>query len=66
LYAADKRGRVSRGDILHEHWPLQPAEAEFEQNEMTFQIGLRCPTTPPVLHFARSLDVVAWLPERVT
>jgi uncharacterized protein YqjF (DUF2071 family) len=66
LYAADKRGRVSRGDILHAPWPLQPAEAEFEQNEMTFQIGLRCPTTQPLLHFARYLDVVAWLPQGVS
>ncbi|MDZ4718171.1 MAG: DUF2071 domain-containing protein [Roseiflexaceae bacterium] len=65
LYAADKHGHVSRGDILHTPWPLQPAEAEFEQNEMMFQIGLRCPNTQPLLHFARYLDVVAWLPKRV-
>ena len=65
LYAADTRGRVSRGDILHTPWPLQPAEAEFEQNEMTFQIGLRCPDTQPLLHFARYLHVIAWLPKPI-
>jgi uncharacterized protein YqjF (DUF2071 family) len=66
LYAANQHGHILRGGIRHVHWPLQPAEAEFQTNEMTFQIGLRSPTTQPLLHFARYIDVVAWLPERVT
>jgi uncharacterized protein YqjF (DUF2071 family) len=65
LYAADRRGQVRRGDIHHARWPLQPAEAEAEINTMTAQIGLRLPDLPPLLHFARRLDVVAWLPEPV-
>lgn len=65
LYAADRRGRVWRGDIHHAHWPLQPAEADVHVNTMTHQIGLTLPDTPPLLHFARRLDVVGWLPERV-
>jgi len=32
---------------------------------MTDQIRLRLPNTKPVLHFARRLEVVAWLPERL-
>jgi uncharacterized protein YqjF (DUF2071 family) len=60
LYAADPAGRVYRGDIDHAPWPLQPAEAEIDVNNMTAQIGLTLPDTKPLLHFARRLDVVAW------
>jgi len=60
LYSADSQGRVYRGDILHDAWPLQRAEVEVERNTMTAQIGLALPDVPPLLHFARRLDVVAW------
>ncbi len=68
LYSADARDtlRVYRGEIDHADWPLQPAEAEVKRNTMTEQIGLTLPKEPPHLLFARQLDVVAWLPERVT
>jgi uncharacterized protein len=66
LYAANRRGQIFCGDILHRPWPLQPAEAELMLNEMTFQIGMRLPDVKPLLHFARYLDVVAWLPEHVS
>ncbi|GAB4121845.1 MAG: DUF2071 domain-containing protein [Roseiflexaceae bacterium] len=65
LYAANRRGRVLRGDIQHVPWSLQPAEAEFQLQEMTQQIGIKPPTAQPLLHFVRRLDVVAWLPEQV-
>ncbi len=65
MYTADRRGRVRRGEIHHGPWSLQPAEAEVEDLQMTGQIGLRQPETEPVLHFARRLDVVVWLPRRV-
>jgi hypothetical protein len=64
LYAANKRGRVARGDIHHDPWPLQPAEADVALNTMTRQLGFDLPDIPPLLHFARRLDVVAWLPQR--
>jgi hypothetical protein len=65
LYSADRKGQVWRGDIHHQPWPLQPAEAEIETNTMTYQIGLKTPTTRPLLHFARRIDVVAWSIEKV-
>lgn len=65
LYAANRQGRVWRGEIQHAPWPLQPAEAEIERNTMTAQIGLNLPDTQPLLHFARSLAVVAWWPRRL-
>jgi uncharacterized protein YqjF (DUF2071 family) len=65
LYAANRRGTIWRSDIHHRPWPLQPAEAEIEHNSMTGQIRLRLPDSRPLLHFARKLEVVAWLPQRL-
>jgi uncharacterized protein YqjF (DUF2071 family) len=65
LYSANGRGRVRRGEIHHNLWPLQRAEVEVEELEMTDQIGLKLPDTQPVVHFSERLDVFAWLPERV-
>lgn len=65
LYAADSAGRLRRGEIHHEDWSLQPAEAEVSELQMTGQIGLELPDTDPLLHFSRGLDVVAWAPHRV-
>jgi uncharacterized protein len=65
LYAANRRGTIWRSDIHHRQWPLQPAQAEIEHNSMTDQIGLALPGITPLLHFARRLDVVAWMPQRI-
>jgi uncharacterized protein YqjF (DUF2071 family) len=67
LYSAGVNGerRVRRGDIQHIVWPLQRAEAEVEELEMTAQIGVELPKTEPILHYARRLDVVAWPPKRI-
>jgi uncharacterized protein YqjF (DUF2071 family) len=67
LYAGDSANadgsRLWRGEIHHQKWPLQPAEAEIMRNTMTAPLALRLPDTPPLLHFARRLDVVAWPPQ---
>ena len=63
LYAANRGGRVWRGEIDHAPWPLQPAEADLRRNTMTDQIRIALPHTQPLLHFARRLDVVAWRPD---
>jgi uncharacterized protein YqjF (DUF2071 family) len=60
LFAADCRGRVYRGDIAHEPWPLQPAEAKWDQCEMTGLVGFGLKPEPDHLLFARSIDVRAW------
>jgi uncharacterized protein YqjF (DUF2071 family) len=66
LYSADKRGVVRRGEVHHRLWPLQPAEVEVQRLAMTQQIGLEPPETPPILHFSSRLDVLAWLPRRIS
>lgn len=65
LYSADADGGLWRGDIHHEPWPLQDAEAELEHNTMTRPLGFELPNDPPLLHFARELQVVAWRIEKV-
>ena len=65
LYTTDVRGRLQRGEIHHQQWPLQPAEAEFRRNTMAQGDGLTLPDTPPLLHYARHLEVLVWPLERV-
>jgi uncharacterized protein YqjF (DUF2071 family) len=66
LYSADRKGRVYRGEIHHPPWPLQTAECYWERNTMSEQLGMALPDVPPLLHFARRLDVVGWLLERLS
>lgn len=51
-------GRVYRIEIHHLPWPLQPAEAQFKRNTMAAIHGIQLPDKPPLLHFAKCLDVV--------
>jgi uncharacterized protein YqjF (DUF2071 family) len=60
LYAADRQARLWRGEIHHQPWPLQPAEAEVTTNTLLAPLALRLPFTAPLLHFAARLDVTAW------
>jgi uncharacterized protein YqjF (DUF2071 family) len=60
LYST-KEGRLFRGDIHHQPWPLESAEVEIETLDMTRLLGIELPPTPPLVHFAERLDVVGWL-----
>jgi uncharacterized protein YqjF (DUF2071 family) len=53
-------GHVRVGHIHHLPWPLEAAEAEISINELPAAHGIRLPDRPPVLHFARKLDVYIW------
>jgi hypothetical protein len=55
---------IVRVVIHHLPWPLQPAEASIERNTVARADGLSLPPEPPLLHFARTLDVLVWWPER--
>jgi len=59
LYTVRSR-KVYRADIHHQPWPLQDAEAEIEINTMASATGILLPSTPPILYFARKLQVVVW------
>lgn len=63
LYVVERR-QVLRREIDHLPWPLQPAEADIRVNTMTAPLGIELPGEPPVLSFARRLDVVVFPAER--
>jgi uncharacterized protein YqjF (DUF2071 family) len=65
LYAVDRKGAVSRTEIHHAPWPLQTGEAELHANTMARAAGIELPPIAPYVNFARRLDVVAWMPQRV-
>lgn len=67
------RGGLLRGDIAHDPWPLQPAEAELRTNDMFQVLGEAAfrasglagrDSTPALAHFARTIDVRACAPTR--
>lgn len=60
LYTTDTQKRVLRAEVHHEPWPLQPAAAEIAANTMASAAGIPLPNEPPLLHFARRLDVHIW------
>jgi uncharacterized protein YqjF (DUF2071 family) len=64
LYTFGATEQAYRLEILHPPWRLQPATAEIDINTMAEAAGIRLPQTPPLLHFARRQDVVAWPPTR--
>ncbi len=59
LYTLDRHGRLMQGNIHHDPWPLQPAEAHIATNTMLEPLGLEVPATAPLLHFAKRLGVTA-------
>jgi uncharacterized protein YqjF (DUF2071 family) len=65
LYTTDRGRRLLRGEIHHQQWPLQPAEAEFRRNTMAQGHGLALPDSPPLLHYAHHLETLAWSLARV-
>jgi uncharacterized protein YqjF (DUF2071 family) len=65
LYAADRHGRLYRGEIHHIPWPLQPAEADITTNTMALAHGIPLPDTAPLLHYSRRQDVAIWLVHRI-
>ena len=48
------------GEIHHVRWPLQQAKATFQVNQLAAASGIELPDQPPVLHFARHIQVVVW------
>jgi|ERR1700722_586694 uncharacterized protein len=54
------RGHIYRGEIHHQPWPLQNAEAEFAVNTVAAASAIALPETAPSLLFARGLEVLIW------
>ena len=60
LFTTSPGGHLLVGEIHHQQWPLQPAEAAFERNEVPGDFGFVLPARPPLLHFAKELEVYVW------
>ncbi|MGB1286033.1 MAG: YqjF family protein [Aggregatilineales bacterium] len=65
LYAADRRGGLYRGEIHHLPWSLQLADATIDTNTIAAASGIMLPDDPPLLHFVRNIDVLAWSIQRL-
>jgi len=63
LYTCDRSGNLLRADVHHHPWPLQPAAAQIRENTVASSQGIPLPTTPPLVHFSKRLDVVVWSPQ---
>jgi uncharacterized protein YqjF (DUF2071 family) len=53
-------GDVYRGEIHHQPWRLQDAEAEMETNTVAAKAGIASPNHAPSLLFAREQEVLIW------
>jgi uncharacterized protein len=62
LYAAHRDGPLQRTEIHHRPWPLQPASATIAAQSLLAAGGVAGHGPPPLLHFARCLEVVVWPP----
>ena len=60
LYSMDANNKVYRGEILHEKWQLQHAEADITVNTMGRASKLSFPDDPPILHYVDNIDVLTW------
>jgi len=59
LYAFDGH-RIFRGEIDHEPWSLQPAEAQIKLNTMAAASAIALPNEKPLIHFSRYQYVRVW------
>jgi uncharacterized protein len=64
LYAG-RGGQVYRGEIHHEPWLLQRAEAELHGNTMSSALGISLPGHDPHILFARRTETRVWWPRRL-
>jgi uncharacterized protein YqjF (DUF2071 family) len=62
LYHRSRRGKPYRLEIHHPPWRLHPADADISLNTMAAAAGLDPADHPPLLHYVRRQDMVAWPP----
>jgi uncharacterized protein len=65
LFSLATDRQLLRLDIEHKRWPLQPGVTDVVKNTMAVAAGFALPKEPPVVHFAKSLDVVGRWPAKV-
>jgi hypothetical protein len=65
VYAAAGAGRLTRTEVHHAPWPLQPAEAEIRSLDLGRPLGIELTRAPDLLHYSRGVPVVLWPGRRV-
>jgi hypothetical protein len=65
LFSTNRAGQPIRANLHHFSWPLEEAEAQIEQNDLTEVLGIQLPDEKPVLHYSRQLAVYVWPAELV-
>lgn len=65
VYARSPGGTLTRTEVHHEPWPLQPAWADFHSLSLADPLGLELDRAPDLLHYSRGVDVVLWPGQRV-
>ncbi|ADD05674.1 DUF2071 family protein [Natrialba magadii ATCC 43099] len=64
-FYAPEDGSVLAGEIAHDPWPLQPADATILENTMFELHGLPEPTAEPVCYYCDELEMTGSIPRRV-
>nr|WP_243645222.1 DUF2071 domain-containing protein [Natrarchaeobius chitinivorans] len=64
-FYAPENGGVLTGEIAHNPWPLQPAEATITENTMFEANGLPSPDGEPVCHYCEELAMTGSIPRRL-
>lgn len=65
LYALSPTGSLYSADIHHAPWPLQPASADLDRNDMLAVHGLHASGSMAPPRFVRRIDVIIWPLESV-
>ena len=60
LYCANSAGKVFRGEIDHDPWELQEAQAIVRENSMFNGLDIAPLDEKPTLHYARHIAARAW------
>jgi uncharacterized protein YqjF (DUF2071 family) len=60
LFMMSQSGELGYLDVHHHPWPLQTANAAIEINTMAAAAGIQLPAEPPLVHFAKHIEVLAW------
>ena len=63
LFTTGSKGELLRLDIHHPAWQLQACAADIERASLASAAGFQLPHEPPILHFARRMDVLFWRPQ---
>ncbi len=61
-FFAERRGSIAVGEIAHEPWPLQNADAAIRENTLFEASGFEAPAGDPHLRYSPGIDVTAgWI-----